>query len=59
MKPKEFAQFRRSAKVDILTLASHSGIDQNKIAAFELGMEQLNPETVQMLVDAVRRIGKV
>ena len=59
MTPNEFKDFRRRHKASIIELASIVGIDSSKIAAFELGYDDLTLETIEMLCEAIRKFDEL
>lgn len=50
----QFKTFRRKRKASIIELAAIVGISQERIAAWEMGLEQLPVETMEMLADAIQ-----
>lgn len=59
MTSSDLKDLRRKHKVDILELSQKSGVDLEKIISYELGELELPSETVQMLADTVKRVGKL
>ena len=59
MTPSELQDLRKQHKVSLIELAEKSGVDVSKITAFETGEAELTEETVQMLVETVKRVGNL
>ncbi len=53
MTPIQFEALRRKHKATIIELAAIVGINSERIAAWEMGLEQLPAETIEMLAGAV------
>ena len=53
MIPIKFKALRRKYRVTVIELATVVGIDQDHIAAWEMGLVQLPLETIEMLSEAI------
>lgn len=54
MTPIQFKTLRRKHKATIIELATVVGIDSERLAAWEMGLEALPTETIEMLTEAVK-----